>query len=521
VGKGQDRYEKDWKEDVLSNDATGSSSSTLLNISFDGHAGNNSVTRAVARNACKREQEADILGGRVKMLGITAMPFPTDVDVLMQETGRNSSFTSDQSLHFADYPDISNSLKVALPFVVKSTDMPRLFHPTTSHGLLRKMIKITTFKPLPSFSRLLKFHDAYISLHSTKTFNYLIQHAIRHTDYTTANKLLQRMLQEGLCFDTETRTLRIRLMVRKGDRIRALKMIKRDMSNGLEVSPELWIELLGYIRPVRAGNGDVDENTSKRDGKVGEINLPEDGWREWKEHLLESLSKTCLHIQSTRVLDRFAFTAVQHLLRESETHAAQMLTKQWLSRIPPRPNQTRTQRCLDVLHLHLAHSAMGVKGHIVAREFVKEFLQLCPGVKPNSSTLFLLLRSLKRTCVNGTAVALSSVDTFEKKWGSTMVDRRVRRRVVAIALKEGKFSVARQWLAVEERLSRANDSEVIERQVAGAQQSKIPGKYRKLPMRRYMLGQDAENRKWIWVKRRYARALGGGADGTRVPVVDE
>lgn len=479
----------------------------------------------MTRNAGKRKENMADFRGRDIHSGVLALPFPSNIDALMDEVGHHRLNDLDTSLHFTDYEDVAQDkcLKLALPFVTKSTGLPRLFHPTTSSGLLRKLIQITTFNPLPSFSRLLKFHDAYPHLHSTKTFNYIIQHAIRHTDYTTAQNLLQRIIQSGLRFDTETRVLRVRLLVRTDKMVNALKMIKTDLLNGLEVSPELWIELLGYARPLKPGNGGIDVNTSQSNGKPMELHLPEDRSMEWKGRLLDSLSKACVHIQDARVLDRFAFFAVQHLLRESDTQAAQTLTKEWLARLPPHINKPRSQRCLNILHLHLAHSEMGVKGHFRAREFVKEFLDLCPNTEPNSSTLFLLLRSLKRSCVNGTAAALKSVRTFQEKWGSSVVDRRVRRRVVAIALKEGKLSVARRWLALEERCTRALDSEALVRQVAGAQQPKFPAKSGKLPMRRYMVGQEAENRKWTWVRRRYARTRGNSAGAAKgeVKAVEE
>ncbi|KLO13982.1 hypothetical protein SCHPADRAFT_939976 [Schizopora paradoxa] len=496
-----------------------------LTLSSDSHAHiKSTTTEGAVRNIHAREKRRNVFRGHDIQPGIFALPFPTNVEALANEARLDNPAEFDANLLFTTYEDIARhgGLKVALPIVTRSTDAPRLFHPTTSSGLLRKIIQITSFKPLPNFSRLLKFHDGYPHLHSTKTFNYLIQFAIRHTDYTTAATLLQRVLQSGLRFDTETRILHVRLLIRTDKMASALKMIQRDISNGLEVPPELWIELLGYAEPSRSGNGGVnDDNTSKSNGNLVKLHLPEDRSMEWKGRLLASLSRTCLHIEDTRVLDRFVFFAVQLLLRQSDKQAAQSLTKEWLAKLPPRLNKPRSQRSLNILHLHLAHSDMGIKGHLIAREFLKEFLQLCPTIEPNSSTLFLLLRSLKRSCVNGTAIALSLVYSFQEKWSSSTVDRRVRRRIVAIALKEGKLDVARRWLRVEERLTRAQDNEALVRQVAGVQQPRSPENTKKLPMRRFMVGQEAENRKWTWVRRRYARTRGRGVGSAKEEEVDD
>ena len=134
-------------------------------------------------------------------------------------------------------------------------------------------------------------------------------------------------------------------------------------------------------------------------------------------------------------------------------------------------------------------------------------MKLRPCLYPTSSTLYLLLRSLRRVKKDPTFFALQLVNAYRKRWSSTIIDQRVRRYIVHIAIKEGRMNVARKWLSKQMRAEAGRKTLLTIRQAFGDEQVKPPTKPRRLYQRKLMPGISLENRRWRWTRRRFWRRV--------------
>lgn len=438
--------------------------------------------------------------------------------------GEPDMFVGDESLNYdCGYdPDpqwISSNelrgvLKSALPIPFAPPSIPRLLNPSTPEQLVLRLQQALTFTPIPSLPRLVRYHNEYLSLQSAASFNLLIQLAIRHTAYGLAKRLLLVMEANRIRSDEETTILFVRLLVRTGDWLRAWRIVRDESTRtGSETSGNLWLELLGRleheefrprnlrdlgdhsepnpsaIRPARTEGGRRDEQLSHL---------------EWQSHVTASSLESLLPAKSLPS-DRFIYVVVQHLLRNSQTKKACDLTLMWLSRLPRCLGLPQRRRCMKVLHLHLGLSGTGARVHFEGRKLVDKVVKLRPCLRPTSSTLYLLLRSLRHVKKNPTFYALQLVNAFRKRWSDAIIDRRVRRCIVHIAVKEGRMKVAQKWLLAEMRAEDGREILLTARHAFGEEQVKPPTRPRRPPQRQLMPGISLESRQWRWLKRRFWR----------------
>ncbi|KAL5535484.1 hypothetical protein ACEPAF_3578 [Sanghuangporus sanghuang] len=429
----------------------------------------------------------------------------TTVDVNSLAPHEMKASSKDIQAGFIPERELQGVLKNVMPIPFKRTHHS-LPHPATPQELELRLHQALTFKPLPSLSRLIKYHDSFPSLHSASSYGFLVQFAIRHTSYSKAFQLLRRMEEVGIKPNSYSKVLYVRLLVRVGRWNHAWSYVRQELASGSGKSAlPLLLELLGF-RELREFSRKTLPDISRPMRTAPEVG--DDGYhaslvREWQKSILGIISNHLPGDAHPPV--HFILTVVRHLLRNSRIKAARAVTMEWICHLPRVLSLPRKRHCLCLLHLHLAFSSKTLESYFSNRKFVDLFLQQRPDVRPNSTTLFLLLRSLTRANGKLTYHAVGLVRAFRKKWGPGLIDRRVRRRIAHIALREGRLDVAHTWMEAEDRTSRRRKLVTLQRVVVGEQVVKLPRKTRRMSFQKLMSGVDDENRKWRWLKRRFWR----------------
>ena len=424
-----------------------------------------------------------------------ALLVSTSVDVNSLAPHETRASTEEVEPEFIPDSELQGSLKVVIPVPFRRT-RHSLPNPSTPHELELRMHQALTFAPLPSLSRLLRYHDLFPSLHSAESHNFLIQLAIRHTSYSKAFQLLQRMEEAGIKPNTYSKLLYIRVLVRAGRWDDAWTYVRQELLFGDEKSAlSLLLELLGYHAPAEFHKDTRSTSGEQRNGGYDDSLV-----RRWQNNILAVIPNYLPPDAHPPV--HFIRTVVRHLLKNNRTKTARAITMEWICHLPKKLSLPLKRHCLCLLHLHLAFSSKTLEAYFANRKFVDSFLRQRPDVLPNSTTLFLLLRSLTRAKGRLTHHAIGLLRAFRKQWGSIMIDRRVRRRIVDIALQEGRLGLAQRWMEVEDRASRPRKLMALQGMVVGEQAVKLPQKIRRMPFQKLMPGVDDENRKWRWLKRR-------------------
>ncbi|KAL5518986.1 hypothetical protein ACEPAH_669 [Sanghuangporus vaninii] len=429
----------------------------------------------------------------------------TTVDVNSLAPYEMKASSKDIQAGFIPEHELQGVLKNVVPIPFRRTHHS-LQYPATPQELELKLHQALTFKPLPSLSRLIKYHDSFPSLHSASSYDFLIQFAIRYTSYSKAFQLLRRMEEVGIKPNSYSKVLYVRLLVRVGRWNHAWSYVRQELASGSEKSAlPLLLELLGF-HESREFSRKTLPDISRPTRTAPEVHA--DGYhpslvREWQKSILGILSNHLPGDAHPPV--HFILTVVRHLLRNSRVKAARAITMEWICHLPRVLSLPRKRHCLCLLHLHLAFSPKTLDSYFSNRKFVDLFLQQRPDVRPNSTTLFLLLRSLTRAKGKLTYHAVGLVRAFQKKWGPGLVDRRVRRRAAHIALREGRLDVAHTWMEAEDRTSRRRKLMALQRVAVGEQAVKLPRRTRRMSFQKLMPGVDDENRKWRWLRRRFWR----------------
>jgi len=151
-----------------------------------------------------------------------------------------------------------------------------------------------------------------------------------------------------------------------------------------------------------------------------------------------------------RMPPRTMYLVVQMMLRTGRRDKALDITKSYLKGLPPKIGDNWARACLNLIHLHISfpYRCRGLAAHHKMRKTCNTLLALHPWLRPNSTTVLLLLRSLRRTKRCG-VLAAHFVDRTVKHWGPGMEDQRVRRRVISLALKEGRMDIAERVMKRE------------------------------------------------------------------------
>jgi len=288
--------------------------------------------------------------------------------------------------------------------------------------------------PQASIQSLVSYHNLFPSLQSSRSYNFLLQLAIRHSAFGTAHVLLKSMRTSRVPEDQTTWKLYVRLLVREGrwpDAYNFVVDLLRNPSRAPDtVSVLVWAELLGTIK-----RGAFQGLLPTRDPGLYTPTRYQQIMR-----LLPKLGVSSTNTPPPQVVYR----SVATLLRMREREAARQVTTEFLK-------MDSKHLGLQLVHLHMGAEpgSQTLKTFYRALRDLRAFRALYPELEPNSTTLFLLLGHLKGVRRCGT-IGHKLVRWFRRRWGNSVVSPRVERRLLVLAVKEKRMGLIRQWMTCVE-----------------------------------------------------------------------
>jgi hypothetical protein len=411
------------------------------------------------------------------------------------------------------------------PFV--ALDDPVLPFPRSRTMLYRQLMYIISHRTsaTPSPAVLIAYHSHFptsLSLRSCRSYNLLLSLALRHASFAHVKLLLEQMHQEGIKGNLETWKLGVRWLVRTGKWDQAWRHVNGTLNGERplishyphERAPLLvWLELFGTTkkRAFRKRTGRALQHPI--DASKGEIDMHLSRYRMLMQEFpaLVQASQALTPLEFTNQTPRTVYLLVQMMLRTEKRDYALSMTRSYLKSLPEKMNNDRCLRkCIDLVHLHIIWRSpqWGVKAHHAARKNVVGLLALHPALRPNSTTTLLLLSSLQRAKKCAT-VGWKFISRFRRRWGESVVDRRVRRRIASFALKEGRLDILKALEAVERISDAARSMWTSEEAVRGRRERKNnpTRKSFMLPDRKIYPGKGAEERRWRILRQRFRRYL--------------
>lgn len=411
---------------------------------------------------------------------------------------------------------------------------PRISLAKTRDSLYQNLIYLLSYHShrAPPLPLLIRYHNSHIPpLRSTRSYNLLIALSIRHASFGTAQQLFAEMRREHVYMNDVTSKLRMRWLVQAGWWSAAWKEIaNRDLGlrswpvpgkkyhsgsgEGLPLS--IWLELLGSMR-----RGAIRKPLWRRKKRmnawgemvksppmkiVKETNDPAGLYsRRFKALMNRPPMLTPRDVSQTP--PRAIFFIVGMLLRYVDKDSAMAIAVSYFQHLPQFLGNKQCKTCMDIIHLLITFGSS--KKRLAKfwdnRRNLKMLLALHSKFRPTSTTLLLLLRSLSHTKHCGTQ-AYQLFRTFVHKWGPRVEDRRVRRRIVALALKENQPRIVRDMLERENYWRDYRKDWVVEREARGGLERPLPPELVQAPYREVFKKVGRERRLWRgvrWKVRRY------------------
>ena len=341
--------------------------------------------------------------------------------------------------------------------------------------------------PTLNFETLHAYHSRFPEFQTHQSFRVLAEIAIKEARFEAVRRLWVEMDRKGMLSDWDLLddggvslwAVWVRWMVRQGKWAEAWKTaqkwrVKMAKLSDSELASEglphaIWIEFLGKAhksvdRPSSTQYGlrqrsfpTDDEPPNVRDTvEGGDLSLGE------RHKLLVRQPPHRNHSQMTNVRARTIYALVRARLRLGDREWSMELVRDWFERMGSEEARTDTKghrACLRLLNLYLALAFPPPSGHRVVgsgapkgftsvcemEALVNELTKLNPRVKPNSTTVLLLLRHLWATarCAD---IAIWLVNRYKKLYGNGVDDGRVRLRLARLAVKQNNPAAFRTAL---------------------------------------------------------------------------
>ncbi|KAJ4486035.1 hypothetical protein J3R30DRAFT_1442934 [Lentinula aciculospora] len=315
--------------------------------------------------------------------------------------------------------------------------------PATSRAILyRNLSRLSCRVPPITLPQFMDYHDLYSETQSTRSYNFLISMAIRTASFGSVQWLLQSMATAKINRNLETHKLVIRWQIRIGAWDAAWQMLTapgvasnlRNTSVSAGWLDFLWLEFFGSLK----------RRSIRRKGVV--IEEPDDPFVVYAQRfllLMENRPAFSLTQAKPRVIHSIAYILLQLHQREQ----ALQLVQTYFSHLPSQITPDSTRQCLDIINILIVFGsrARGLKKFYEHRRILTSLLTLHPSFRPTSTTLFLLLGSLRGAMRSG-VLASECLSSFKRKWGADIEDHKVRLRVASLALKQGRLDLSSDML---------------------------------------------------------------------------
>ena len=301
------------------------------------------------------------------------------------------------------------------------------------HSLTRRLLRIYMSSPHASIQSLVLYHNTFPDQQSSGSYNMLLRLAIRHSAFSIAHAVLRSMRASCVPEDQTTWKLCARLLVREGrwsDAYNLVFNLPRTPSRAPFISDKVaiavWVELLGTAK--RRAFRDL-----RRVRDPGMCTLSR------YSHVMDQFPKLGVSSMDTPP-PQVVYASVAALLRMHEREAARQVTCQFLAMDPKGLG-------LRLVHLHLAAEPRRHTLKTFYRAFrnLQGFRMLCPELEPNATTLFLLLGHLTGVKRCG-IIGHKFVRWFRRRWGDSVVSPHVERRLLALAVKEKRVDLIKEWM---------------------------------------------------------------------------
>lgn len=371
---------------------------------------------------------------------------------------------------------------------------PPLHRPVSSKQLYGNLLHLVRNRiPSPSLPALLDYHDLFPQLQSTKSYNFLISLTLRHAAFGTGRSLFSKMSAAGISPNLETQKLKTRYLVETGWWHQLWKQPSRTRQpyiDSIQNSP-LPI-LIEFFRVAKRGSL---RRRCRSSPILHSMSSREESTR------LQVLLTALLKFVPEKLIDlpaRVLRLLITLLLHSNQSQQALAITRSYFQQLPNILHPAHRRFCLDIIHLHLALGSahQGLRRLYEQRRLLYSLLAHHSSFNPNSTTLYILLSGLKRSKRCGT-VAWSVLRQFKKQWKKQIEDQRVRRRVISLALKEGRLDIVAKLWESEQRWRRDRMTRNL---IRLCRATRVPYKHRLLrPSTRTKFKGNGKER-YIWRK---------------------
>jgi hypothetical protein len=340
-------------------------------------------------------------------------------------------------------------------------DIPSLPRPSTPNVLSQNISRlIRHIKPIPTLPAVVDYHASFPELHSTHSYNLLLAFAIDHAAYAVFRSILDTMRAALIPRNLQTSKLEIRYLVHTDSWDQAWKRAQEhpchpQPSRGEEIPLPVWLEMFGMPRKAHV-------RQSERGMKQEEDDHPPEGTRlasrqeskTWNRRLRLLLDSAPAEMTDFAGVDAYTIRSVVWcLLRLQYREEALSITEAYFRSLPLTLTVKDSARCTAILNLHVSFGALG-KGLAkfnATQTILQSLFDANPALRPDSNTLFLLLGPLRHAKWCATK-AQSVVKEFCARWGDGILDNRVKRRVVTLALKGGRPDIAEMFTVPRDEL---------------------------------------------------------------------
>jgi pentatricopeptide repeat protein len=298
------------------------------------------------------------------------------------------------------------------------------------HLLLQKLIYSLEKRPPESLARLIAYHAKFPELQSTRTFNLLLEHAVRHRHHRHIFLLIRQMRSSRCHPNTVTLRLWIRFLVIEGQNLHAWSSLVHSTPKPLldTIPLDVWKE---FFRLKRV----TDHRLTRKKPDQTEHDLTT------VPLLLHFIDAALRRNPNSKVNLHFSRLLVARLVSMGQISYAEFIANRLLEGAPPDIPHRNSELLLDLVHQFLAYGPVNTTSHFEMRRMLDRMLELRPTLCFDAHTLHLLLRSLYRTKNSGWQ-AVKLLKTWLERWGPASEDNLVRRRIATYAIRDGRDDIA-------------------------------------------------------------------------------
>ncbi|PBL01262.1 hypothetical protein ARMGADRAFT_1160484 [Armillaria gallica] len=291
-----------------------------------------------------------------------------------------------------------------------TTPVRRLPPSSTRKALLNNLIHLAQRRPSPGLPALIDYHALHRGVHSTRSYNLLIDLSIRHKSFGMVSSLLEAMSVEGIDHNHITKKLLLRWLIHTDRRSEAWQLLEETTTSpgSAPLPVDYWLEFFHSSRLTPLSNTEF-------------------------LHLMEISPVKFTETTTPRVMS----VVIRAILRLGRPSYALQLVTTYLSSMPRKVDAVLARQNLKLVHLVVCYGSTekGITRFFQSRQTLQSLLALHPTLRPTSATLLILLSQLLR-CKRAGSIASRLVEEFKDRWGCEVENTEVRQKVASLALKD-------------------------------------------------------------------------------------